>query len=196
MKPLPAIAAAHTCRAWGRLADCPTGYRVVMTSTTATAPNSLTGTDPSRRSRRTLVSALALLGCVVSIYLALYQYHVIGAVWDPFFGDGSSKVLTSPLSRALPVSDATLGALAYAFEALVESAGRDDRWYTQPWLVMLVGLTSAGLAVTSLGLIISQPVLTGTFCTLCLTSAAVSFVIAALVYEEVRAVLDSYLRHN
>ncbi len=150
--------------------------------------------NPSRRSRRTLVSALALLGCAVSTYLALYQYHLLGSVWDPIFGDGSAKVLTSPLSRALPVSDATLGALAYAFEACVESAGRTDRWDTQAWLVALVGLTAAGMALTSVGLVVSQPVLTGTFCTLCLTSAALSFVIAGLVAEEVRAMLGGYLR--
>lgn len=146
-------------------------------------------TNPSRRSRRTLVTALALLGCAVAGYLALYQYHVIGSVWDPFFGEGSTKVLTSPISRALPVSDAALGAFAYAFEALVESAGRTDRWRTQRWLVLLVGLTAAGLAVTGVVLVVSQPLLTGTFCTLCLASAAVSFVIAALVWEEVHAAL-------
>jgi uncharacterized membrane protein len=149
--------------------------------------------NPSRLSRRRLVSALALFGCLVSVYLALYQYHVLHTVWDPIFGDGSRKVLTSPLSRALPISDAALGAAAYAWEAVIELAGRRDRWRTQPRLVLVVGLTATGIALTSVGLVISQPVLTGTFCTLCLLSAAVSFVVAGLVYEEVRAVVLGYL---
>jgi uncharacterized membrane protein len=152
--------------------------------------------NPSRLSRRRLVSALALVGCLVSVYLALYQYHVLHTVWDPIFGDGSRKVLTSPLSRALPISDAALGAVAYAWEAVIELVGRRDRWLTQPLLVSLVGVTAGGIALTSVGLVISQPVLTGTFCTLCLTSAAVSFVVAGLVYEEVRAVVASYLQQT
>lgn len=124
----------------------------------------------------------------MSTYLALYQYHVLGSVWDPFFGNGSEKVLTSSLSKALPISDATLGAIAYLWEGCVELAGaRRERWRTQPWLVLLVGATSLGLAVVSIALVTSQPLLTGTFCTLCLVSAAISLTVPWLVAEEVRA---------
>jgi uncharacterized membrane protein len=152
--------------------------------------------DPSRRSRRAPVAALALLGCAVSTYLALYQYHVLHTVWDPFFGNGSQKVLTSALSRALPVSDATLGAVGYAFEAIVEISGRQDRWRSQPWLVLLVGLTAAALGLTGIALVISQPILTGTFCTLCLASAAISVTVAALVAGEVRVALAEVRRRR
>jgi uncharacterized membrane protein len=133
------------------------------------------------------VAALALLGCAVSTYLALYQYHVIGSVWDPFFGGGSAKVLTSSLSRALPVRDGALGAAAYAVEAALELSGRTDRWRTQPRLVLLLGLVAAGLAVTGIGLVLSQPLLAHAFCTLCLLSAAISISVAVLVSGEVRA---------
>lgn len=148
--------------------------------------------NPSRLAWRVPVAILALLGCGVSTYLALYQYHVISGVWDPYFGDGSQKVLTSPLSRSLPVSDATIGAVAYAFEAAIELSGRRDRWWTQPWLVLLVGLTATALALTGVLLTISQPLLTGTFCTLCLTSAAISIVVLAGVSKEVRSALGAY----
>jgi hypothetical protein len=35
----------------------------------------------------------------------------IGDVWEPFFGNGSRLILTSGVSRILPVPDAALGAL-------------------------------------------------------------------------------------
>jgi uncharacterized membrane protein len=148
--------------------------------------------NPSRPARRLPVVLLALAGCAVSTYLTLYQVHAIHSVWDPFFGSGSERVLTSSLSRSLPVPDALLGAVAYAVEAVLEMSGRRDRWRTQGWLVVLVGLVSAALAITGVVLVISQPVLTGTFCTLCLTSAVLSWLIAAGVAGEVVATLASF----
>jgi hypothetical protein len=44
-----------------------------------------------------------------------------------------------------------------------------------------------GLTLASVGLVVAQPLLAGTFCTLRLPSAAVSFAVAALVAEEVTA---------
>ncbi|MCA1696831.1 MAG: hypothetical protein LC749_20040 [Actinobacteria bacterium] len=96
-------------------------------------------------------------------------------------------VLTSVVSRLLPVSDAALGAGAYLFETVVELSGGSHRWRDRPWIVLLLGVTAAGLALVGLALVISQPVLTGTFCTLCLCSAAISFTVAALVRHEVLA---------
>lgn len=148
--------------------------------------------NPSRLSRRVLVAALALVGAGVAGYLTLYQVGLIGSVWDPFFGTGSERVLTSSLSRALPLPDAALGAAVYLVEAVAELSGGRDRWYRQPWVVFLVGAVSAALAAVGVALVISQPVLTGTFCTLCLASAAISFTIAALVVEEVRAAVRSF----
>jgi uncharacterized membrane protein len=137
--------------------------------------------------RRVPVAALALAGCAISSYLALYQYHVLGSVWDPFFDGGSTKVLTSSLSRALPVRDGAIGAAAYAVEAALELSGRTDRWRTQSWLVLLLGLVAAGVAATGIGLVVSQPLIAHGFCTLCLASAGISIAVALLVSGEVRA---------
>ncbi|MEZ0077291.1 putative membrane protein [Planotetraspora sp. GP83] len=144
---------------------------------------------PSSLRSRVPIALLALIGCAISTYLALYQYGVLHSVWDPIFGDGSHKVLTSAISRMLPVSDASLGAAAYLVEAVLELSGGRSRWHDRPWIVVLLGLTAAVLAVTGVVLVIAQPILTGTFCTLCLTSAALSWLIAALVSTEVRAAL-------
>lgn len=38
--------------------------------------------------------------------------------WDPFFGDGTRRVLDSDVSRAWTISDAGLGAVSYMLEAL------------------------------------------------------------------------------
>ncbi len=143
--------------------------------------------SPSAWPARIAVAVLALTGCVISTYLALFQYHVVHTVWEPFFDDGSRRVLTSAISRALPVSDAALGVAGYLFEAVIELCGGQQRWRRKPWLVLLVGVTVAALAIIGLLLVISQPLLTGTFCTLCLCSAAISFAIAALARHEVVA---------
>ncbi|MET8159647.1 vitamin K epoxide reductase family protein [Sphaerisporangium sp. NPDC005289] len=142
---------------------------------------------PSSFRSRIPVAALALCGCAISVYLALFQYGVVHSVWDPIFGDGSRKVLTSAVSRVLPVSDATLGAAAYLVEAVLELSGGRRRWHDRPWIVVLLGLTAAVLALTGVGLVIAQPILTGTFCTLCLTSAGISWLVALLVAREVGA---------
>lgn len=147
----------------------------------APAPN------PSRLRYRLPAAFLALAGLTIATYLALFQYEVISGVWDPFFGPGSERVLTSSLSRALPVRDSALGAAAYLAELVLELSGGRRRWHERPWLVLLTGAVAAALGVAGIGLVIAQPVLTGTFCTLCLCSAAVSLMIAALVWREVAA---------
>jgi uncharacterized membrane protein len=144
-------------------------------------------TNPSAHAARIPVAALAFAGLLIAGYLALYQYHHIGHVWDPIFGDGSHKVLTSKLSRMLPVSDASLGAAAYLIETILELAGGTTRWRDRPYLVLLTTAVAAALALTGVGLVISQPLLTGTFCTLCLTSAGLSWIVLALVTREARA---------
>lgn len=153
--------------------------------------------SPSAWSARIPVAILALIGCGISTYLALFQYHVLPQVWDPIFGNGSHKVLTSVISRALPVSDAALGAAAYLIEAAVELSAGTRRWHRRPWLVAFLGLIAAGLAVVGILLLIAQPALTGTFCTLCVCSAAISFTVAALVSREVLATiaLQRHRRH-
>jgi uncharacterized membrane protein len=144
---------------------------------------------PSAWASRAPVLALTVTGLVISTYLALFQYGLIDTVWDPFFGPASSQaVLTSALSRALPVHDAALGGLAYLVETVLEAAGGTRRWRRQPWIVMLLGLTAAVMALVSLGLIILQAAVVGQFCTLCLASAGISLVVPFLIAHEVTAV--------
>jgi len=151
--------------------------------------------NPSRFSRRLPVLVLALAACGLATYLTLYQVGAVADVWEPCFGNGSKRVLKeSAIARYLPIPDASLGALAYLVEAVLEAAGGDDRWRRRPGIVLLLGLTAAGIAVGSALLVITQAVFVRAFCTLCLVSAACSFVIAAAVVEEVRAAWQQWKR--
>ena len=152
-------------------------------------------TSPSAWSHRLPVVVLALVGCGLATYLTLYQWQVAPRVWDPLFGSQSSeRVLTSFVSRLVPIPDATLGAMAYLVEAVLGLAGGPDRWRTAPKLVVLFGAVLGGLGLTSLALVLSQFLLVHALCTLCLCSAAISWVNAWLASDEVRAVLAHELR--
>ena len=135
---------------------------------------------------RPAVVVLALVGCGVATVLTLYQVGLLESVWEPFFADGSRRVLDSALSQALPVPDAALGAAAYLAEAVLTVLGRPDRH----WVVLAAGAVAAGLGVAALGLVAIQAFVVGAFCTLCLVSAALSLTIAALVVPEVRDALE------
>ena len=151
------------------------------------------GESPSGWRHRVPVIVLALIGAGLATYLTLYQWHVTSRVWDPLFGSASSEaVLTSALSRALPVPDATLGALAYLVEAVLAALGGTTRWRTQTWLVILYGLVLAGLALTSLVLVLTQVLLVHALCTLCLASATISFFNAWFGHGEVLAGLHAW----
>lgn len=146
--------------------------------------------NPSSWEHRLPVVGLALVGCTLATYLTLYQWHVTAEVWDPLFGPGSSEaVLTSSVSRYLPLPDATLGAAAYLVEAVVTALGGSDRWRATPWLVILFGLVLVGLALTSLALVLIQVLVVHALCTLCLCSAAISWLNAWLGRDEVFATL-------
>jgi uncharacterized membrane protein len=144
--------------------------------------------SPSSFRHRGVVAVLAVAGGCISVYLALYQWDVVSRVWDPIFGSkSSSDVLTSALSRALPVPDAALGAAAYAAEVVLTLAGGRDRWSSEPWLVAAFGLVVAALALTSVALVFAQIFVFRSGCTLCLTSAGISFINAWLARSEVAA---------
>lgn len=143
---------------------------------------------PSSWSHRGAILVLALAGLIVSCYLAGYQLGFVPAVWDPLFGSSSSaRVLHSPLSRMLPVPDAALGALGYLVDAILTIVGGEQRWRTRPGVVLLLGLVAAGMALASLGLVGYQALVVRRFCTLCLASAALSFVILPLAWREAAA---------
>jgi energy-converting hydrogenase Eha subunit A len=60
--------------------------------------------NPSAWLQRAPVIALGLLSFFIARYLGAFQLGYIGQVWDPFFGDGTQRVLTSSVSRAWPGS--------------------------------------------------------------------------------------------
>ena len=128
--------------------------------------------NPSSWMQRVPIIFLAFIGLYVSRYLAAYQLGHIPIAWDPYFGDGTERVITSEVSQAWPIPDAGLGAVTYLLEILTGIIGGRDRWRTMPWLVILFGVMIVPLGAVSIFFIIIQPILIGTWCTLCLVAAA------------------------
>jgi hypothetical protein len=133
-----------------------------------------------------------LLGFFISRYLAAYQLGYINQVFDPFFGT-TEKVLHSVVSRSLPISDAGLGSVAYLLEAVSCFLGDRARWRTAPWLVVLFALLVLPLGVTSITLVIMQPVIVGAWCGLCLVAAVGLLTSVPLAVHEVIA-MGQFLR--
>lgn len=143
--------------------------------------------NPSSWPQRATMIGLAFLGFVVSRYLTAYQLGYVQSVWDPFFGEGTRRVLDSSMSRSLPISDAALGAFAYTFEFLMGFMGSPSRWRTMPWMVTFYGILVIPLGLVHILLVISQPVVVGQWCTLCLLAAAIMLPMLPLEGDEVIA---------
>ncbi len=154
------------------------------------------GRDPSSWRERLPVVVLAVLGFGIATYLTLFQVGAVARLWDPIFGAGAERVLESALARRLPVPDASLGALAYAFEAVTCAAGGPARWRRRPWLVLLYGLDAALLGLAGVALTAAQAFVVRQGCTPCLASAAISVVAAAAASREVRASLEHLVRER
>ena len=133
--------------------------------------------NPTRWSRRIPIVALAFAGLCVSVYLTLFQIDVLPGVWDPFFQ--SSKVL-----EYLGIPDAALGALAYGAEIILSLIGGSQKWRTMPWTALAFGVVILSGALVSVLLILMQAFLVGSWCTLCLASAAISLAIFVLGFRE------------
>jgi uncharacterized membrane protein len=146
--------------------------------------------NPTAWPKRWRLAALATVGLCVSLYLTLYQVGVLSDVFEPFFGDGSRAVL----DWTHPVPDAAFGLVAYAAEIGLSFIGGEDRWRTLPWTVLALGGVIVAGAVTSVALMIIQPVAVGDWCTLCLVSAGVSLVILPLGIDEPLAGLQHLAR--
>ncbi|MDF9745051.1 vitamin K epoxide reductase family protein [Natrinema salsiterrestre] len=146
--------------------------------------------NPSTAAQRFPLIALGMFGFFASQYMAAYQLGYIDAVWDPFFGDGTEQILDSQVSAAFPVSDAGLGAVAYAIEALMGFMGGRSRWRTMPWMVTFFGIVVIPLGFVQVLLVIFQPVLVGTWCTLCLLSAFGMLWMISLTFDEVVAMVQ------
>ena len=146
--------------------------------------------NPSTWPQRLPLVAIASLGVVIAAYLSLYQFKLIHTVWDPFFGNQTEKILTSPVSKLFPVPDALLGAFGYIVDAVSGVIGGTERWKTKPWIVIVFGVAVGPLGLVSILLVISQPVLFNAWCTLCLCSAVISVVMISPAMDEMLASLQ------
>ena len=149
---------------------------------------------PSSWFQRIPIIVLAFVGLYISRYLAAYQLGHIDAVWEPFFAgsttdpqNGTEEIITSKVSEAWPVPDAGVGALTYMLEILTGVIGGRRRWRTMPWLVMAFGIMIVPLGAISIFFIIIQPIVIGTWCTLCLVAAAAMLLQIPYSFDELVA---------
>lgn len=149
--------------------------------------------NPASWRQRWPLIILAFIGFGIATYLSLYQFKLIDKVWEPFFGDGSVRILDSFISKLLPIPDAALGAFSYVLDAIGGIVGSTRRWRTMPWIVILFGIAVGPLGFVSVLLVILQPVLFDAWCTLCIASAIVSVVMIGPAMDEVLASIQ-YLR--
>ena len=146
--------------------------------------------NPSTWHQRSPMIIAAFLGWLFSRYLAAYQLGYIKEVWEPFFGEGTVRVLTSKVSKSWPISDAGLGATSYTFELLMAWMGGVTRWRTMPWMVTFFFILVVPLGVTSIVLVILQPVAVGFWCTVCLLTALIMLVMIPFTVDEVVAMIQ------
>jgi nucleoside-diphosphate-sugar epimerase len=158
--------------------------------------------SPSGWLQRIPIILLAWVGFHISRYLTAYQLGHIDNVWDPFFlggpdpQNGTEEIITSSVSRAWPVPDAGVGALTYALEILTGLMGSARRWRTMPWLVILFGIMIVPLGVVSITFIIIQPIIIGTWCTLCLIAAAAMLLQIPYSLDEILATTQFLIRRK
>ncbi len=148
--------------------------------------------SPSTYLQRLPIIALGLFGFLIARVLTAYQLGHIDGVWEPFFAgkaalNGTETIITSDVSKAWPVPDAGLGAVAYVFEVLMGVMGDRRRWRTMPWMVALFGVVVVPLGVVSIYFIIIQPIVIGTWCSLCLLTALAMLVMIPLSLDELVA---------
>ncbi|HEX7028198.1 MAG TPA: vitamin K epoxide reductase family protein, partial [Gammaproteobacteria bacterium] len=142
---------------------------------------------PSTGIQRFPISAMGFAGLLVSRYLAAYQLGHLDNAWDPFFGEGTVTVITSETSKAWPVADAGVGAVAYMMEVLMAVMGSKRRWRTMPWMVLGFGVLVVPLGGVSIFFIIIQPIVIGTWCTLCLVAALAMLIMIPYALDELVA---------
>lgn len=148
--------------------------------------------SPSTYLQRLPIIALGTFGFLVARVLTAYQLGHLDAIWDPFFhgidtSNGTVAVITSSVSKAWPIPDAGLGAVAYVFEVLMGVMGDSRRWRTMPWMVAMFGIVVVPLGVVSITFIVIQPIVIGTWCTLCLVTAAAMLAMIPLSLDELVA---------
>ena len=150
--------------------------------------------NPSAWTQRAGIIGLAFVQFFIARYLAAHQLGHVPHAWDPFFGDGTYRVLNSDVSKSFPVSDAGLGAFTYLVEALTGLLGGTRRWRTMPWAVLLFGVLIVPVGVVSIVLVVLQPVAVGAWCSLCLLTAALTVFMVSPAVDEVIATGQFLLR--
>jgi len=73
------------------------------------------------------------------------------------------------------------------FEILMGVMGGRARWRTMPWMVTLFGIVVVPLGVISIYFIIIQPIMIGTYCTICLMAAAAMLIMIPYSLDELVA---------
>jgi uncharacterized membrane protein len=145
--------------------------------------------NPSSWRQRVPICVLASVAFLAASYMALYQWRLVDTVWDPVFGDQTRRVLDSEVSESLRgwfgIPDAALGALAYLGDVIFGLAGSTRRWQYRPWLVLLFGLDVIPLGIVSAVLVVLQGTVVGSWCFLCLLTAAISLALVVMSYDEV-----------
>ena len=126
---------------------------------------------PSSWLQRMPVAPLALLGFFIARYMGAYQLGHVDSAWDPFFGAGTQTIITSDASKAWPIADGALGAVVYLLELVMTFMGGKTRWRTMPWMVLALAVLILPLGGVSIYFIIIQPIVIGTWCTICLIAA-------------------------
>lgn len=149
--------------------------------------------NPSAWGQRIPICVLAAVAFVIASYMALYQWRLIGSVYDPVFGDQTTRVLDSDVSHAMRrwfgIPDAAFGALAYLGDVIFGLAGSTRRWQYRPWMVVAFGIDVIPLGIVSAVLVVLQGTVVGAWCFPCLVTAALSLILVALAYDEVLASL-------
>lgn len=151
--------------------------------------------NPSSWQQRLPIMMLAFIGFLLARYLAAFQLGHIPDVWEPFFGDGSAKILKSDVSKAFPVSDGGLGAMSYLMDVIAAAIGDRNRWRTMPWMVLLFGFFIIPTGVTSITLVMLQPIAVNAWCTICLITAFIMLIMVPPAVDEVVATIQ-YLRRS
>lgn len=147
--------------------------------------------NPSSWRQRAPICLLAGIGALIAAWMSLYQFGLIGGVWDPVFGEGTQRVLDSDVAQRmdawLRVPDAAFGAWGYLSEAVLGLVGGTRRWQHRPWMVLLFGIDVIPLGGVSGVLVAMQGFVVGHWCSPCLVTALISFVLVYLAYDEVWA---------
>jgi uncharacterized membrane protein len=148
--------------------------------------------SPSAWLQRVPLIVMAFVGFVIARQLTAYQLGHVDGLWEPFFAgqggkNGSETIVTSDVSKAWPVADAGLGAVSYMLEVLMGAMGDSRRWRTMPWMVAAFGVVVVPLGAVSIYFIVIQPIVIGTWCTLCLIAAVAMVVMIPYTVDELVA---------